>query len=145
MLNRNNESAWISDSSQNIIDYFQKMEIFFHQLYQDIEDEYKVLFVYYFSLFVFHDFIAQEFSSKEAMSNIKTSFESLMNEGKEALESVKHIVDEGKTALKSMNIQVMKESKIKLDSLKNIMQDGRKAYNQTITKIQVQKNINLSI
>ena len=68
-----------------------------------------------------------------------------MNEGKEALESVKHIVDEGKTALKSMNIPVMKESKIKLDSLKNIMQDGRKAYNQTITKIQVQKNINLSI
>ena len=113
------------------------MEIFFHQLYQDIEDEYKVLFVYYFSLFVFHDFIAQEFSSKEAMSNLKTSFGSLLIEGKEALESVKNVVDEGKTALKSMNIQVMKESKIKLDSLKKIMQDGRKAYNQTITKIQV--------
>ena len=71
------------------------------------------------------------------MLKIKTSFGSLMNDGKEALESVKLIVDEGKTALKSMNIQVMKESKIKLDSLKKIMQDGRMAYNQTISKIQV--------
>ena len=35
-------SEWISASSQIIKDYFQRMETFFDQLYQDIEDEYQV-------------------------------------------------------------------------------------------------------
>ena len=35
-------SEWISASSQIIKNYFQRMETFLDQLYQDIEDEYQV-------------------------------------------------------------------------------------------------------